>query len=80
MIITMVLSMEEETVLMHCCYCTCGATSSTPTTRTELLDMDIAKISLRNTSSINLITNILVFNFSDFRHCYFLSVPIKQVR
>ena len=36
-------------------YCTCGATSSTHTTRTELLHMDIAKTSLRSTSSINLI-------------------------
>ena len=51
MIITMVLSVEEETVIMHCCYCTCGATSLTHTTRTELLDMDIAKTSLRSTSS-----------------------------
>ena len=25
--ITMVLSVEEETVIVHCCYCTCGATS-----------------------------------------------------
>ena len=54
-IITMVLSMEEETVIMHCCYCTCVATSSLPMTRTELLDMDIVKTSLRSTSSINLI-------------------------
>ena len=46
---------EEETVIVHCCYCTCGATSSTPTTRTEWLDMDIAKTSLQSTSSINLI-------------------------
>ena len=55
MIITTVLSVEEETVIMHCCYCTCGATSSTPMTQTELLDMDIAKTSLRSLSSINLI-------------------------
>ena len=51
MIITMVLSVEEETVIMHCFYCTCGATSSMHTTRTELLDMDIAKTSLRSKSS-----------------------------
>ena len=74
--------MEEETVIMRYCYCTCGATSSTPTTRMELLDMDIAKTSLRSTASINLIYQhpFFFFNFSDFRHCYFLSVPIKQVR
>ena len=47
--------MEKKTVIMHCGYCTYGATSSTPAIRTELLDMDIAKTSLRNTSSINLI-------------------------
>ena len=69
--------MEEETVIMHCCYCTCGVISSTPTTRTELLDMDIAKTS---TGHIKQFTNIIFFNVSDFRHCYFLSVPIKQVR
>ena len=55
MLITVVLSVEEETVIMCCCYCTCGATSSTHTTRTELLDMDIAKTSLQSTSSITLI-------------------------
>ena len=80
MIITKVLSVEEETVIVHCCYCTFGATSSTPTTQTELLDMDIAKTRLQSISSINSIYQHPVFNFSDFRHCYFLSVPIKQFK
>ena len=53
--ITMVLSVEEETIIVHCCYSTCGATSSKPTTQTELIDMDIAKTCLRSTSSIDLI-------------------------
>ena len=64
--ITLVLSMEEEIVIMHCYYITCDVTSSTPTTRTELLDMDIAKTSLRSTSSINLIYQHPLFSTSVF--------------
>ena len=62
MIITMVLSVEEETVIMHCFYCTCGATSSKHTTRTELLHMDIAKTSLQPTSffSTSVISDMVI--------------------
>ena len=55
---------EEETVIVHCRYCTCGATSSTPTTQMELLDMDIAKTGLQSTSSIDLIYHHLFFQTS----------------
>ena len=42
--------------IMHCYYCTCGVTSSTPMTQKELLDpaMDTANTNLPSTSCINL--------------------------